>query len=312
MKPPIELINYIKNNDNFALVIHVNPDGDALGSMLALGEGLKAIGKVLKMYSRDGVPHYSRFLPNSDIIIQGLPLEDSSTNLILIDCNAPKRAGINGDGFIKKLVIDHHLTEEDFGDIKWVDPSAAASGILIYHIIKALEVDITQNIATNLYTAISVDTGTFRYQNTKADTLSIASELVSCGASPSFVAEHLYNKWSLARFNLLIKFLNSVEIYDDIAITCLTREMIEQTGAGPHDTEDIVNFSGMLETVKTSVFLKEADKDFWRGSIRSTKVNVADVAAKFGGGGHKNAAGFKANSEISVLKKQLLGYLRES
>ncbi|MBF0541962.1 MAG: hypothetical protein HQK91_11000, partial [Nitrospirae bacterium] len=146
---------------------------------------------------------------------------------------------------------------------------------------------------------------------TKSDTLSIASELVSAGANPSYIAEQLYNKWSVARFNLLIKFLNSIEIYDDIAITVLTRDMIADTGAGPHDTEDIVNFSGMLETIKTSVFLKEADKDFWRGSLRSTKVNVADVAAKFGGGGHKNAAGFKATSEITSLKKQLLEYLRE-
>ncbi|MBF0541488.1 MAG: DHH family phosphoesterase [Nitrospirae bacterium] len=246
MKPPIELIDYIKKNDNFSLVIHVNPDGDALGAMLALGEALRTMGKVFMMFSKDGVPSYSKFLPDSDKIIQGIPAEDSTTNLILIDCNEAKRGGIAGIGFIKRLVIDHHLTEEDFGDFKWVEPKAAASGILMYHIIKALGVEITQNIATNLYTAIAVDTGTFRYQNTKSDTLSIASELVSAGANPSYIAEQLYNKWSVARFNLLIKFLNSIEIYDDIAITVLTRDMIADTGAGPHDTEDIVNFSGML------------------------------------------------------------------
>jgi phosphoesterase RecJ-like protein len=311
MQPPIELINYLKQNDDFSLIIHVNPDGDALGSMLGLGEALKSMGKRVTMYSRDGLPHHSQFLPHCETIIHGIPIEDKTTNLILIDCNESKRAGIEGIGYIKRIVVDHHLTEGDFGDIKWVVPSAAASGVLIYHIIKALGVEISLDIATNIYTAIAVDTGTFRYSNTKADTFDIAADLVRSGASPSYIAEQMYNKWSVERFNLLIKFLNSVEIYGDIAITCLTKEMIASTGAGPHDTEDIVNFSGMLESVKTSVFLKEADKDFWRGSIRSTKINAAEVAAKFGGGGHKNAAGFKATSEISQLKKDLLKYLTQ-
>lgn len=312
MKPPIELINYLKENDNYTLIIHVNPDGDAIGSMLALGETLKTMGKTISMFSKDGIPDHSKFIPNSETIIHGLPKEDNSTNLILLDCSIPNRAAIDGNGFIKKLVLDHHLSEGDFGDIKWIDPGAAATGILVYYIIKALDIKITKDIATNLYTSIAVDTGTFRYSNTKAETLNIAAELVSSGASPSFIAEHLYNKWSLARFNLLIKFLNSIEIHDDVAITCLTKEMIEQTGAGPHDTEDIVNFSSMLNTINTSVFLKETDKDFWRGSLRSTKINVADIAAKFGGGGHKNAAGFKVVSELTMLKKDLLKYITEA
>lgn len=309
MKPPDKFISYLRKSDNFFLAVHINPDADAVGSILALGEALKRIGKKITLYSKDKIPVFYDFLPGISLITHAPPSDImESWTLILIDCNIPERAGIKHCRFGKSLVIDHHQTEKNFGDIKWIVPEASATGVLMFYVIGALGCQITKEIATCLYTAISYDTGTFRYPNTTAETFHVASELIKAGANPSLVANQLYNSWSGARFNLLIQALNAITICDDIAITTVDNQMLDMAGAIPADTENFVNFPNMMKSINVSILIKEADDNVWRVSLRSQDgIDVAKIAEKFEGGGHKNAAGFKVKDiSIDNLKESLI------
>jgi phosphoesterase RecJ-like protein len=308
MKPPESLISYIKENDKFYIVPHMFPDGDALGSALALESALCAIGKKAIVFSRDAVPDMFDYLPEARRIapISDLTSPEDAT-LLLVDCNTPNRADIERVKFKYTIVIDHHETESDFGDIRWVLPKSPATGLMIYFLIKSLGIEVTPAMALNIYTALAVDTGIFRYSNTTAESLSVASDLVLKGVRPSFVADRLYNSWTEARFMLLKHMLYNLEIQKDTAICFITSDMLKRTGAKPEDTENFVNFPIMINSIKVAALFKETGKDFWKASLRSRgDVNVAKIAEKLGGGGHKNAAGFRITGDIETSKKALL------
>ncbi len=313
MNPPVELTDRLIKGDNFFLAAHINPDGDAIGSMLALGEALSALKKNFILYSRDRVPESYKFLPGLERITNSITHRTTKEyTLILVDCNVPERADIKNISFAGSMVIDHHLREKDFGDSPWIVPQASATGILMFYLIRALNVSVTETMASCLYTAISYDTGTFRYPNTNTEVFEVVSELIKAGADPSYIADCLYNSWSETRFNLLRKALNTMEIHSDVAITVVDGKMMNDTSSSPEDTENFVNFPRMMKSINVSVLLKEAEKNFWRGSIRSVKsFNVAKVASEFGGGGHKNAAGFKVHGDIKDIKRRLLEYINK-
>ncbi|MBF0568799.1 MAG: bifunctional oligoribonuclease/PAP phosphatase NrnA [Nitrospirae bacterium] len=308
MKPPENLVSYLKDNDTFYIVPHMFPDGDALGSALALESALCTIGKKAIVFSRDPVPDMYNFLPEASRIAPISDLKSSGDAvLVLVDCNAPNRADIERVKFKFTIVIDHHETESDFGDIRWVLPKSPATGLMIYFLIRALGVEISGAMALNLYAAIAVDTGIFRYSNTTAESLTVAADLVSKGVRPSFVADRLHNNWTEAKFMLLKHMLNNLEIQKDTAICFITSDMLKRTGAKPEDTENFVNFPIMIDTIKVSALFKETGKDFWKASLRSRgDVNVAKIAEKLGGGGHKNAAGFRITGDIETSKMALM------
>jgi phosphoesterase RecJ-like protein len=234
------------------------------------------------------------------------PFLTSDFALILLDCNTLKRAGIKGLTFKYSVVIDHHQTEEDFGDIKWVVPEAAATGMMIFYLIKELGVNITRDMAISLYSAIAIDTGTFRYGNTTAEALRIAAKLVEAGASPAHISKNLYETWSQERFALLIMALNTLEVKGTIATTFVTREMYRKTGAAPEDTEEFPAFTRIMNDVKVSALFRELDDNYWKVSLRSKgDINVALVASRFDGGGHKNAAGYVVKSDLESAKESL-------
>lgn len=308
MKPPETLLSYLKEHDNFYIVPHMFPDGDALGSALALESALCGIGKKAIVFSRDPVPDMFNFMPEANRIA---PISDLSSTedaiLVLVDCNSPSRADIERIKFKYTIVIDHHETESDFGDLKWVEPKSPATGLMIYFLIKDLGIEISGAMALNIYTALAVDTGIFRYSNTTAEAFSVASDLISKGVRPSFVADRLYNNWTEARFMLLKHMLNNLDIQKDTAICFITNDMLKKTGAKPEDTENFVNFPIMITTIKVAALFKETGKDFWKASLRSRgDVNVSKIAEKLGGGGHKNAAGFRITGDIETSKKALL------
>jgi phosphoesterase RecJ-like protein len=290
--------------------MHINPDGDAIGASLALAEMLQSIGKRAVVYCRDRVPDLCSFMPGHEEIVHSYdPGRTSDSTLVVVDCNTDERAAVDASAFKKSIVIDHHMTEKPFGDIKWVEPSICATGLMIYHIGKALDIPLTSQTALNLYAAISVDTGTFRYSNTTPDTMTAAAELIRAGAKPAIVANHLYNEWSRQRFTLLKEVLKTLEIYGDTAMISATEKMMDETGAKPEDTENFVNFPNMINSINVSVFFRETGGGVWKASLRSKDtVNVAEVAEVFGGGGHKNAAGFRTKEDLGVLKKKLLDY----
>ncbi len=306
--PPKDLLNFLRNEDNFLLATHINPEGDAIGSAVALSMALEARGKKTVVYDRDIVPEFYRFLPGHERFINSIPsLVTGHWSLILLDCNTPERAGIDNLTFKYSLVIDHHETETDFGNVRWVEPETAATGMMIFYLIKEMGIKITRDIAINLYSAIAVDTGTFRYNNTTAEVLKVGAELIEAGAKPAYISNHLYETWSKERFALLIMTLSSLEIRDDVAITVVTKRMYKKTGTGTEDTENFSNFPRMMKDIKISAFFREIDNNYWKVSLRSSgDINVATVAALFEGGGHRNASGYKIKASLESAKEALL------
>jgi bifunctional oligoribonuclease and PAP phosphatase NrnA len=308
VKVPHDLVSFLKTEDNFLIATHINPDGDAIGSALGLALALESTGKKVTVYDRDPVPEFYRFLPGQNKFIHSLHgLDTSSFNLILVDCNSPDRVGFEEMDFRHSCVIDHHETEKNFGLIKWVAPDAAATGLLIFYLLRESGFEVTQDIAVNLYTAIVIDTGAFRYANTTAEVLKVGAWLIEAGANPALISNSLYEMWTDRRFALLIMVLNTLEIRDDVALTFVTRRMFNKTNTGPEDTENFANFPRMIRDVKISAFLRQMDRNHWKISLRSKgDVNVAGIASLFEGGGHKNAAGCKIKGNLKTSKETLL------
>jgi phosphoesterase RecJ-like protein len=313
MNIPPNLIAFLKGNDDFFIATHINPEGDALGSSLALSMALNTIGKSTVLFDQDGVPDFYRFLPGHEHIRRTCNgLQPSDFNLLLLDCNTPRRAGIEGLTFRQCAVIDHHETESDFGDVRWIEPKAAATGLMIFSLIRELGIGITKEMATNLYTAIAIDTGTFRFGNTTAEVLRVAAELAETGASPSFISASLYETWSEARFNLLRLALQTLEIRSKVAFTFVNREMFSKTGTGPEDTENFSSFPRIVKDIRISAFFREIDDDYWKVSLRSKgDINVSVIAVLFQGGGHKNAAGYFIKAPLESAKELLLTKVSE-
>ena len=308
MKVPPELLSFLKREDNFFIATHINPEPDALGSSIALSLALESLGKKAVVYDRDPVAGLYRFLPGHEIYTHsttGVPTADYF--LVLLDCNKPARAGLEGITFKSSAVIDHHETEANYGSIRWIEPDAAATGLMIFYLIKDLGLKITKEIAVNLYAAVSIDTGTFRYSNTTAEVLRVGAELIEAGADPSFISDRLYNTWTNRRFCLFIMALNTLEIKDSIAFIHVTREMFEKTGTSSEDTENFANFPRMMSDIRVAVFMREVEENFWKVSLRSKgDMNVAPVASSFKGGGHRNAAGFEIKVPLEVAKETIL------
>lgn len=308
MKVPHKLLSFLREEGDFFIATHINPEGDAIGSSLALSMALETFGKKTVVYDRDGVPEIYKYLPGQEKLVRSVEgIEPSAFNLVLLDCSTQERAGIEGLSFKSSAVIDHHETENNFGDIKWIKPGGAATGLMIFYILKELGVELTLEIAVNLYSAIAVDTGNFRFGNTTAEVLRAAAELAEAGVKPGYVANNLYETWSEQRFNLLIMALNTLEIKDGVAFTHVTQEMFRKTGAEPEDTENFSGFPRMMNAVVISAFFREIRDREWKVSLRSRgETNVASTAASFGGGGHKNAAGYSTNGSIEDVKRALL------
>ncbi len=307
MHIPEELIQFMTREKKFFIATHINPEGDALGSALALSMALESMGKETVVYDRDPVPQLYRFLPGHERFTSSISkLKAQISNLILLDCNEPERAGLDNVPILYSAVIDHHETEKEFGHIRWIEPHAAATGVMVYALLKKLGVQITRDMATNLYTAIAIDTGTFRYSNVTSEVLRAAAELVDMGADPAAIAAGLYETWSKGRFMLLIDVLNTLEMSDRLAITVATKEMFMRTGTSAEDTENFSNFPRMMRGIEVAAFFRETE-DGWKVSLRSRGgVNVAHIAELFHGGGHRNAAGYRTRNDLGKAKEELI------
>jgi len=312
LRVPEKIVGALREASDLLLATHINPEGDALGSQIALSKALEAMGKRTYLYNRDGVPDFYYFLPGHEKVHTLLPEDTSKYTLVVMDCNKPDRAAVEGRSFARTIVIDHHETETEYGDVKWIEPRSPATGLMVLELLKAIGAKLTREIAVNLYAAIAVDTGTFRYNNTTPEVLRAAAELAEAGASPAEIAEDIYQSWSSPRFNLLCMMLGTLEMVDGVAITTVTGEMFRRAGASHEDTEEFSNFPRMMKDVRVSAFLKELPEGGWKASLRSKgKYNVARVAERFGGGGHKNAAGCTIAGDLGTAKRKLIEAIKE-
>ena len=314
MTPPLEqIVQAIQAADRILVVTHIHPDGDALGSQLAMGEILTALGKQTYLYTESEISHLYAFLPGCEKLQTELPDLDQFDCVLALDCGDCFRLGLKREEFLSVdavVVIDHHAGHKEFGHLRWVDQHRGSTGEMVYDLACALGVDLTYEAAYCLYTAIVSDTGSFRYSSTTADTFRVAGELLGKGVKPSDVAGKLFDNFSVNRLRLMKDVLETLTLYSDerIATISVTQAMLAETVTEPADTETFINYPRSLRTVKVAAFIKEAPEGMISVSLRSkSNYDVAQVAAKFGGGGHRNAAGCKwPDSSIEAVRDELL------
>ncbi|MEM6455696.1 MAG: bifunctional oligoribonuclease/PAP phosphatase NrnA [Acidobacteriota bacterium] len=298
---PEPLIAQIRRGNRFLLTSHVNPDGDAVGSCLGLARVLRKLGKGATVWLRDPYPQIYAALPGSDRIHPGTEppkgYPGTFSGVIVLECPSPERSGIAEHfGNLPVLNIDHHLGNEQYGAVNWVDTSAPAVGEMIVRMARHLRVDFDPDTANALYLTLVTDTGGFRFSNTGANAFEAAADLVREGASPSTVARWLYESQPAGAVRLLAEVLATLRLHHDerVATVRLTREMVARAGAQPGDAEGIIDHPRSIRTVEGVALLREVDDTTIKASLRSRgTVNVEKIARSRGGGGHPNAAGFK-------------------
>ena len=315
-----QIINLLKTSDPILLATHKNPDGDAIGSLLALGIALETMGKTAHFFCESNIPAVYQFLQGVNRVIHQLPGSDCGTALVL-DCGNIERLGEAAEDvkrFPVIINIDHHATNTGFGHYKYIDVDACASAEIVYQIITAMAVPISKAIATAIYTGILTDTGSFRFTNTNQAAFAICQEMVAKGVDPSSVARHVYGTYSMGRLKLLNLALDSIEISPDgkVSWMALTQEMMKETGTQPEDADGIINYARRIEDVKVAILIQELGgngnggrnrKTPYHVSLRSDgSVDVSTIASAFGGGGHVSAAGFNTDASLSDLKSQIL------
>ena len=294
------------------LASHENPDGDTIGSALALYLFLKKLGKEVKVGCKDPVPYYLDFLPGVGDYIQ-LPTDEEFDLCVVVDASSHTRLGttVSAKGFMR---IDHHKGGDFYREADLVDVEAPATASVVYYLLKNIDEGlIDRDIATCIYTGLATDTGFFVNSNTDADTLKLAAELVEkYGVDPHFVATNVKERNPLRRLKLLSKVLDTLSLHlnGKVAVMHTLKGWMDELGATIEDTEGFVNHARSVDGVEVAVFIIERpEQNVWKVSLRSKgKADVSVVCEKFGGGGHKYAAGCKLplNLPLEEVKRKLL------
>jgi bifunctional oligoribonuclease and PAP phosphatase NrnA len=294
---------------------HVHPDADVLGTLLALGTALEGRGWEVMYGGPHPAPASLGFLPGVERYGVLRSLDGRFDVAVLTDCPNPART----EGLIDQakasassvVNIDHHPDNRGYGDVNWVDTSAAATGEMVYRLLLGLELPVTPAIATNLFTAIHTDTGSFRYSNVTPATFQIAAELVSAGADPAAVASAIYERRAADSLRWLGEALARVQVSADGGIAWLALP----TGVVPEafiESEELVNYPRSIASVRVAGLLRERG-DQVKVSLRGKgDVNVQRIAAKFGGGGHPNAAGFSVPGSLDAVTRDVLAAVAEA
>jgi phosphoesterase RecJ-like protein len=309
-------VEFVRRHQRFLLTTHVRPDGDGLGSMQALAMALKRAGKEVQCVVASSFPPRYQFLQTTQPIEQFTEPSDAHRGadaVVVLDTGTWNQLGAFGSFMktiaVEKVVIDHHLTQDELGGTRFVDVSAEATGRLVHEAIEALGVPLEGSIANALFVALAMDTGWFRHSNARAATFRLAAELVEAGARPEIVYERLYEDSSLSRLKLTGLVLERLQTSHGgrVASTEIRRTDYEATGATPQDTEDLVNYTRSLAGVEVGLFFMEQPKGGVKVSFRSRdKVDVARLAERFGGGGHRLASGAILHSSLEEARSKVL------
>jgi len=311
------ILEAINQNHSFLVATHENPDGDAVGSTLGLARFLINAGKEVIIHFKDPIPELYRFLPLADQALSTVPDRPYDVCFVL-DVGEFRRAGtaITSCGSVGSFInIDHHLTRDLFGVINYIDTDAAATGIMIYRIIKASGETLDHDTALCLYTALLTDTGSFRYSNSNPEAFTVAGELISAGINVWQVTECLYESQPAERLKLLTETLGTLVIspHGDVASVTVTLEMYERTGGTAELTDGFVNYPRSIKGVEVAILFREIQPGLFKVGFRSKgKISVASLAALFGGGGHHNAAGCTVSGTIDEVRASVLRRVYEA
>jgi bifunctional oligoribonuclease and PAP phosphatase NrnA len=307
----------IRNASSVLLACHMRPDADALGSLLGLMLGLEQLGKEVRAVSPDGVPDLYQFLPAWERLGSGSPDGPGQWELAVgLDADGSHRLGAAEAAVLRAPVvidIDHHTGSHRYGQVQLIDPAAAATGELVYHLLLELGVNLTPQIATCLLAAILTDTGSFRYTNATAETFHIAAALIDAGAHPAPIYEAVYGSRPFEATRLLGRLLSSLERSEDgrIAWAVLSEADFHEVGVEADATEGFVDQIRMVRGSEVVLFFREEQTGEVRVSLRSRgNVDVARVAGVFGGGGHVPAAGCTVPGPLPEAVRQVVGAVK--
>lgn len=306
-----EVLKEIQQRRRFLVTSHARPDGDAIGSTLALAQILRKMGKSADVVLRDSVPVIYQPLPQSETIIHSSRPDGDYEAAIILECDSVQRTRLEGLENLFLINIDHHISAKPFANVNWIDSTAAATAELIFRLAQAAQVKLTPEIATCLYTAVLTDTGSFCYSPTNACTFELAKLLVEHGADPNHIAQNVYFSSPISKMRLLGAALSRLEHEGPMTWMSITRHDMERFDALDEDCEGLVNYALGIAGVEVAVFFREVAKERVRVSLRSKgAVNVAAIAEKFGGGGHECAGGFATQGPLDKAAERVLSELR--
>ncbi len=317
------VIDFIEQNQKFILTAHETPDGDAIGSECALTMALKKMGKKVKIFNSDATPFKFRFVDvGHDVKVlknkDQLPKDLSEYVLFILDTNDTNNIGIIADyvlPYVKQyFIIDHHDSDIVVQSGNLIQRGASSTAELIYLLFQEMNAEIDINMAHALYTAIVYDTGSFVYPKTTAVTFKIAYEMVTLGVNPNYVFSRVYECNSISSVILESRVLSSLklELNNHVAVQTMPKEVILESGSKYEEADQIINIPLKAEAIRVSIFFKEDLNGLQRCSLRSKgNIDVVEIARSFGGGGHKNAAGFKCRESREIIRKKVLQKLKK-
>jgi phosphoesterase RecJ-like protein len=288
---------------------HMRPDGDSIGSSLALAWALKEIGTDARVVHRDRAPLQLADFPGIPEIEIGDAIPAGTDAVVVLECGDLGRTGLSGFDGLPVINIDHHPGNAGYGEVQWFDGSASACGEMIFEIIAELGVPLTVDMATQLFVAVVTDTGSFRYPGVSPRTFSICARLLEAGADPVSVARKLFDSHTLGRLRLQAAVLQTldVEAGGRLAVITLTDAALAASGGAPDETDGLINLPLGVKAIQAAVFFKEAEDGHWRVSLRSKgEIDVGRVARGFGGGGHKNASGCTLEGPLERVRARIL------
>ncbi len=305
-----EIRDEILRRERFLLTSHARPDGDSIGSQLAMAFALEALGKQVRIVNSDAAPdHYQEFPGMERIEISRSAGTAEADAVIVMECSDLGRSGVQGldDKFI--INIDHHAGNRLYGALNWHDESAAACGEMVFDLIRALGVPLSFEIATHIYLAILTDTGSFHHSNITPRTFDICRQTVEAGVVPATMARRVFDSNSFGKLKLIGALLDSMELLDQgrLAVLHMDDGMLAACGCTNNDTEGLINLPLTAREIQAVVFFKSGPNGEVRVSMRSKyDVDVRRVASEFGGGGHKNAAGFTVDGPLESVRPIIL------
>jgi len=305
------ILELLRQGERFLVCSHSRPDGDAVGSILAMAMLLEAMGKTVDMVTADRIPNVYRSLPRAEEIQTALGVRGLYDAAILLECDGLERTRLRGLEEYFLINIDHHATGRSFGHLNWIDREAASAGEMVYRLVKAAGARVTAEMAACLYTTLLTDTGGFCYGSMRASTFDLAGELVRAGADPVALAQNIYFSAPTAKLLLLGAALANLHREGRLAWLSVTHLDLVRTCAAEEDCEGIVNFALAISGVEAAVFLRELPEGRVRVSLRGKgRVDVAALAGELGGGGHQSAAGCTLDGPLASALEQILGVLR--
>jgi phosphoesterase RecJ-like protein len=318
--PKNEICDAILARKRFLITSHAKPDGDSIGSQLAMAYALEVLGKEVRLVNADPAPeHYMEFPGVQRIEITRELIERPGPHaddaLIVMESSDLKRTGVAGLEGRFTINIDHHQGNTQFGTLNWVDESAAACGEMVFDLIEALGAPLTIEIATHVYLAILTDTGSFHYSNITPKTFDISRRLTEAGVNPAAMARRVYDQNSFGKLKLIGALLAEMDLLDggQLAAMYLNDDILNATGTTYSDTEGLINLPLTAKEIRAVVFFKlGADGDIHISMRSKYDVDVRLVAARHGGGGHKNAAGFKLKGPLPAVRDGVLKEVSEA